>query len=560
MTIRLSLPTVRLLGALPLLWTIASLSPGQSPILLEDVTEETGIGFEHYDGSCGRYYIVENVSAGLALFDYDRDGDVDIYLLSGAPLPGDDTDVRPGNALYRNEGGWRFTDVTAQAGVGDTGYGLGVASGDYDNDGHLDLYLNNCGPNVLYHNNGDGTFSNVTARAGVANGNKVGAGTAFLDIDGDGDLDLYVGNYVLLDFEEHELIRSHGQPWYPGPWIYEPEPDTLYRNNGNGTFADVSIESGIGAHAGTSMGMVCADYDRDRDTDVFVCNDVKSNFLFENDGQGNFQEVGLFAGVAYNLDGRPNGNMGVDCGDYDNDGLLDFLTTDFQNESAVLYQNLGDGFLEDVTLKSGAGNGTLPHVTWGVGLVDFNNDGHRDAFMACGHLQDKVELVDQSMSYHARNVLLANLGNGRFVNVSDESGNGLDVRLSSRGAGFDDLDEDGDIDVVVLNSRREPTILRNDSPNQGRWLQVRLRGTTDNRDGVGTQVTVTAGSLVQTAEVHGGRGYQSHYGICLHFGLGSHEEIDKIEVRWLGGQTDVALNVAANQLVTIAQGQGLLQE
>ncbi len=557
MTIRFSLPWF---NPLVLCMIAIAVSYGQSPIVLEDVTDETEIGFEHYDGSSGRYYIVENVSAGLALFDYDRDGDIDIYFLSGAPLPGANTDFHPGNVLYRNEGNWKFADVTDIAGVGDTGYGLGVASGDYDNDGHLDLYVNNCGPNVLYHNNGDGTFSDVTARAGVSNGNRIGAGTAFLDMDGDGDLDLYVGNYVQLRFEDHVLIRSHGQPWYPGPWIYEPEPDTLYRNDGNGTFTDVSSESGIAAHAGTSMGLVCADYDHDRDTDIFVCNDVKSNFLFENDGNGYFEEVGLFAGVAYSVDGRPDGNMGVDCADYDNDGLLDFLTTNFQNESAVLYRNLGDGFHEDATLKSGAGNGTLPHVTWGVGLVDFNNDGHRDAFIACGHLQDKVELVDQSTSYHARNILLMNLGNGHFANVSDESGNGLRVKLSSRGAGFDDLDGDGDIDVVVLNSRREPTILRNDSPNECRWLQVRLRGITDNRDGVGTQVIVTTGSLVQTAEVHGGRGYQSHYGTRLHFGLGPHEKIDRIEVRWLGGQTDVALNVATNQLVTIVQGEGILQE
>jgi len=497
---------------------------------------------------------METVSAGLALFDYDGDGDVDIYFLNGAPLLGMKVDVPPRNALYRNEGGWRFTDVTDQAGVGDTGYGLGVAVGDYDNDGDADAYLNNYGPNVLYRNNGDGTFTDATNEAGVGNGHKVGAGASFLDIDKDGDLDLYVANYLKFSYPAHVSVTTKGVPVYAGPSVYPPVPDTLYRNNGDGTFTDVSAESGVGAHAGWGMGMVCGDYDNDGDTDVFIGNDVAENFLFENDGTGKFEEIGLMAGAAYDFSGNGQGSMGVDCGDYDNDGRLDFYVTSYQRQMATLYRNLGDGFFEDVTHATGAGAGTLPYVTWGNSFVDFDNDGHRDIFIACGHLQDTVELYDDTSAYHVRNVLLRNTGKGKFVNVSDESGDGMLPKLSSRGAGFDDLDNDGDIDVVVLNSRREPTILRNDTACGNHWIQIRLRGVKTNRDGVGAHVKVVAGDLTQIDEVHSGRGYQSHYGTRLHFGLGNRDHVDRIEVRWIGGGTDVAENVGVDRLVELTEG------
>lgn len=530
-------------------------STAKSTILLRNVTAETGITFVHTDGSSGEHYIVETVTAGLALFDYDDDGDVDIYFLNGSPLRG--TQVNgppPRNALYRNDGAWRFTDVTEQAGVGDREFGLGVAVADYDNDGDPDIYVNNYGPNVLYQNNGDGTFSNVTEEAGVQDGHKVGAGASFLDMDGDGDLDLYVANYIKFTYGAHVASTTNGFPDYAGPFQYTAETDTLFRNNGDGTFADVSIESGVGTHAGTGMGMVCADYDRDGDTDVFVQNDVAGNFLFENDGAGHFDEVGLMAGVAYDHLGRDLGSMGSDCGDYDNDGWLDFFMTSYQEELPVLYRNLGDGSFEDVTLRSGAGAGALAYVTWGTGLVDFDNDGDRDLFVACGHLQDKIESYDDTTAYHVRNVLLMNTGEGRFENISEECGDGMSVRLSSRGAGFDDLDNDGDIDVVIVNSRREPTVLRSDAVVDAHWIGIRLCGVDSNRDGVGTQVKVTAGDLTQVQEVHSGRGYQSHWGSQLHFGLGTHDSIDRIEIRWIGGGMDVLENIGVDQVLTIAEG------
>ena len=525
-----------------------------SPIQLQDVTQKSGIHFVHTDGSSGKRYIVETVASGLATFDYNGDGKIDIYFLNGRPLPG--STVREArNALYRNDGNWKFTDVTEQAGVGGTGYALGVCIGDYNNDGFPDIYINNFGPNVLYRNNGDGTFTDVTASAGVANGDRVGAGACFLDIDKDGKLDLFVANYVDFSFAKHQTRFLNGHPAYVGPMMYGPMPATLFRNNGNGTFTDVSRESGITAHPGTGMGMVCADYDDDGDTDIIVGNDAMANFVWRNDGAGHFEEVGLLAGLAYDANGIGLGTMGVECADYDNDGRLDFFMTSYMKQWAILYHNLGKGMFEDVTHRTGAGAGTFNQVTWGTGLIDFDNDGDRDLFITCGHLQDNVELWDDTTSYEARNLLLENTGRGKFRDISSISGDGLALKRSGRGAVFDDLDNDGKIDVAILNSRRGPTLLRNVSLNNNHWITIRLRGTKSNRDGIGAQIKVVAGNLTQIDEVHSGRSYQSHYGMWPHFGLGQRNKIDRIEVRWIGGKVDVMQNVAADQIITVTEGQ-----
>jgi len=526
-----------------------------SPIQLKDVTRQTGITFVHTDGSAGRRYIVESVCAGLATFDYNGDGKIDILFLNGVPLPGSPTTTPSSrNALYRNDGGWKFTDVTQGAGLGDTNYHLGVCVGDYNNDGYPDIYLNNFGPNLLYRNNGDGTFTDVTQAAGVANGNKVGAGACFLDIDADGDLDLFVAAYCDFTFAKHQTRHVNGHPAYVGPMIYGPVLATLFRNNGDGTFTDISRESGIAAREGTGMGVVCADYDDDGDTDIIVGNDAMANFVWRNDGHGHFEEVGLLTGLAYDRNGVGLGTMGVECGDYNNDGRLDFHMTSYQKQWAILYRNAGKGLFEDVTHTTSAGAGTFNQVTWGTGLVDFDNDGNRDLFIACGHLQDTVDLWDDTTSYEARNLLLENTGQGKFLDVSARSGDGLVVKRSSRGAVFDDLDNDGRIDVVILNSRREPTLLRNDSSTTNHWIQVQLRGTRSNRDGVGARVTVRAGDLTLIDEVHSGRGYQSNYGMHPHFGLGHRTRIDRIEVRWIGGGTDVVEGVEVDRLLHITEG------
>lgn len=378
-----------------------------------------------------------------------------------------------------------------------------------------------------------------------------------MDIDADGNLDLYVANYVKFDFSSHPVRTAEGHRIYPGPMDFLPEGDLLFKNNGDGTFEDVSQQSGIAACAGTGMGMVCADIDRDGDTDIFVLNDVAGNFIFVNDGKGHFEEMGLWLGGAYSGEGRALGSMGVDCADVNQDGWLDFYATSFARESAVLYQNLGDGRLADVTASSGAGAGTFQHVTWGVAFVDLDNDGDRDLFVACGHLYDNVELFDPTGAYRAANVVLENLGGGRFRNVSHEVGDGLHPVKSSRGVAADDLDNDGRVDVIVLNSREEPTVIANRSQGVGPyWLQIQLIGVESNRDGVGSWVGVQAGELEQWSEVHSGRGYQSHFGSRLHFGLGNHSRVTRIEVRWHGRDTQVLENVPANGLIVIVEGRG----
>ncbi len=549
-------------------------------IRLTDVTAESGIAFRHTDGGSGQHYIVEFMGAGLALFDYNGDGLEDIYFLNGAPLKGTVLDFVPNNALYRNNGDGSFTDVSEPAGVADTGYGLGVTAGDYDNDGDQDLYLNNFGPNVLYRNNGDGSFTDVTEAAGVGC-DTFGAGASFLDIEGDGDLDLYVANYVDFSYEKNVSGMLSRYGFYSGPQDYSPVADQLFRNNGDGTFSDVSDASGIGAVAGTGMGMICFDYESDGDTDVFVCNDNMPNFLFQNDGRGQFTEVALLAGVAYDVSGDANGSMGVDCGDVDNDGLLDLFMTDYQAEMPVLYRNLGDGLFEDATRRTGAGHSAFPYVNWGTGLIDFENDGDRDIFIANGHLIDNIEQIDPRATYRVRNILMMNSGSGSFVDATEKAGSGMAVVECSKGAAFGDLDNDGDIDAVILNANALPTVLRNDSEVHNHWLQIRLQGagtcpkTADgdahrqklletpqglqpaprktNRDGVGSCVKVVAGDLVQIAEVHSGRGYQSHFGTRLHFGLGLHDRIDRVEIRWHSGQVDTHTGLAVDRLFTFVE-------
>jgi len=549
---------------------LARASEAQSPIQLRDVTRETGITFVHTDGGSGQRYIVETVASGLAVFDYDNDGDADIYFLSGAKLGTNDVTLQsvaaaalPRNALWRNEGNWKFTDVTERSGLGDTNYSVGVATADYDNDGDQDVYVSNFGPNKLYRNNGDGTFSDVTKTAGVEDGNKkIGAGVAFLDIDNDGDLDLFAAHYVNFSYENHRTVRFNGHPAYAGPLDYRPTPFSLFRNNGDGTFADVSAESGVGKYKGAGMGVVCFDADSDGDTDIFVANDKTGNSLLLNDGKGKFTENAGLAGVAYDLAGRAQGSMGVECADVDNDGLLDLFITTYQQELATLFRNAGKGQFDDMTAQSRAGEGTLRYVKWGVGVVDFDNDGHRDVFIACGHLHDNVHLFDNTTFYECPSVVLRNTGAdasgaasrpARFVNVSDKAGDGPLVKRSARGAAFDDLDNDGDVDVVILNSRREPTILRNDSA-RGNWLGVRLAGTRSNRDGIGAWVKVVAGDLTLVDEVHSGRGYQSDYGRRLHFGLGKREKIDRVEVRWPSGGTNVVAAPGGNRWLTVREG------
>lgn len=552
-----------LLGSFASYWlfVLACGAEPRSPIQLSDITKETGITFVHTDGSSGNRYIVETVASGLATFDYNNDGRIDILFLNGASLPGAPSQAsRSRNALYRNEGGWRFTDVTDAAGIGDGAYHLGVCVGDYDNDGDLDIFLNNFGPNILYRNNGNETFTNVTQAAGLAGDTHVGAGASFLDIEGDGDLDLFVANYVDFTFEAHHIGHMNGLPAYVGPLNYPSTSNVLFRNNGDETFTDISKEAGIAMLKGAGMGVIAADFDNDRDSDLIVGNDLRPDFVLRNDGAGKFKEVGALLGVAYDSFGNVLGSMGIECADWNHDGWLDLYVTPYQRQLAPLFQNQKGKYFEDVTRRTGAASGTYSQVKWGVGMVDLDNDTHRDIFVACGHLIDNVDQFDTSTSYSERNVLLRNTGDGKFVDVSNQSGDGLLPKLSSRGAAFDDLDNDGDLDVVVLNSRSAPTILRNDTKKTNHWLQIQLQGKKSNRDGVGARVTVRSGDLEQIDEVHSGRSYQSDFGKRLQFGLGSRRLVEEIRVQWIGGGVDLVRNVPVDRLIKIVEQRGLVTD
>jgi len=528
-----------------------------SPIQFKDVTVETGITFIHTDGSEGKKrFIVESVASGIATFDYDLDGKTDILFLNGSSLPGSRGGTHEArNALYQNQGDWKFSDRTTNAGLNDTSYHLGVCVGDYNNDGFPDVFLSNFGPDILYRNNGDGTFTDVTLTAGVGNGNQVGAGASFLDIDADGHLDLFIANYCDFSIKEHKPRQINGHPAYAGPMVYGPVPDTLYRNNGDGTFTDFSHKSGIASVAGTGMGVVSSDYDHDGDIDIIVGNDAMANFVWQNDGKGKFKEVGLFSGLAYDSNGIGLGTMGVDGADYNNDGKMDFYMTSYQKQWGILYQNEGAGFFMDATRITGAGASTYNEVTWGLGLEDFDNDGFRDLYVACGHLQDNIRHWDDTVHFEARNILLRNIDGKKFVDISSKSGTGMHAKLSSRGAAFDDLDNDGDIDVVVLNTREAPTILRNDSSHSNHWVRIQLEGTQSNREAIGARIEVIAGELKLMDEVRSGRGYQSHYGTLSHFGLGKEKKIDQVEIWWPNGKKQTFKNIPVDRVIKFTEGR-----
>jgi enediyne biosynthesis protein E4 len=535
-----------------------------APISFRDATESSGVRFVHTDGSSGRRYVVETVTCGLGLIDYDADGFLDLLFLTGGPLPGArPADPIPTNALYRNNGDGTFTDVTAASGVGIPGYALGCAVADYDNDGWEDIFITNYGPHRMLRNNGDGTFTDVTVTAGLAGAsfgaNCVGAGAAFLDYNRDGHLDLFVGNYLEFDRARAEPCWQANVPVYCSPRVYPAVANRLYHNNGDGTFRNVSESAGISQHLGYAMGLVCSDFDGDGWTDVFVGNDVMENFLFRNRGDGTFEEIGLVSGSAYDQYGDPQGTMGANAGDYDGDGWFDLVVTDYQNQVTTLYRNLGlrggPPRFQDVTVETGAGAGSRPLVTWGCGFVDFDNDGVRELFTAAGHLQDSVERYDTGTTYKQRNLLFTQRG-GRFIDITAQSGEAMQVVESSRGSVFGDLNNDGKMDVVVLNARARPTVMINDSPVRNRWVLLKLVGTRSNRSAVGAVVRVTAGGRTQVDEVRAGRGYQSAEDLRLHFGLGTATVIDRIEIRWPSGLQEFHHIVAPNRIIRLVEGEG----
>ncbi len=539
------------------LWSTMLLSTrAAAPIHFRNVTASAGIHFIHTDGSSGRHYIVETVASGLGLIDYDNDGFPDILFLNGAPLPGTPPTVpAPMSALYHNNRDGTFTDVTASSGLKIPDYALGCVVADFDNDGHEDIFITCYGGQRLFHNNGDGTFTDVTARAGLADASLqhwIGAGCAFLDYDRDGFLDLFVTYYLDFDASRNKPSMRAGIPNYIGPGNYPGLPSRLYHNNGDGTFTDVSVRAGIAGHIGYGMGVVSADFDGDGWPDIYVGNDVMENFLFHNKRDGTFEEIGVASGAGYDGYGEPQGTMGVNVGDYDGDGLLDILVTKYQDQPNTLYRNLGHLQFRDVTAQTGAGLNSRHLVTWGCGLVDFDNDGVPELFTAAGHLQDTVEQYDRSTTYKQRSLLLQQRA-GRFVDVTEESGALGEMVESSRGSVFGDLNNDGKIDLVILNSRGRPAILLNDTATSNHWALVKLTGTRSNRSGVGARVSVTAGGRTWVDEVRAGRGYQSAEDLRLHFGLGANSTIDRVQVNWPSGVTNVWNGLPADRVIHLKE-------
>ncbi len=511
-----------------------------------DVTAALGIKFRDVNGESGKKYFIEPLGRGVALFDYDNDGDLDIYFVNGYDLPGTTSPIPPKNMLYRNDNG-KYVDVTADAFVGDTGYGLGCCVGDYNNDGFVDLYVTNYGKNVLYQNNGDGRFTDVTEKAGVG-GDRLSSGCAFLDYDADGHLDLYVVNYVQFDTETNPECTRQGVPVYCTPEALEGEADRLYRNNGDSTFTDVTRKAGITAPPGKGLGVVCGDVDNDGDIDIFVANDTTPNLLYLNNGDGTFTEDALFAGVALSEEGRAYSGMGANLGDFDNDGFLDIVITNFQDQVNSIYQNAKNGFFNDVSFATGIGEKSLPYLAWGVDFVDFDNDGWLDLFVANGHLDDNIVEIDPVGTYKQVNQIF---WNNRGTTFKEEK-----VALPpkvSRGAAFGDIDNDGDVDIVVANLKDTPTVLQNAGGNTRNWLSIKLVGTHCVRDAIGARVTVVAGKLTQMREVKSGSGYLSQNDMRLHFGLGNIKQVDSVTVRWLCGHVETFKDIRTNQVFVIEE-------
>lgn len=521
--------------------------------------EEAGIRFRHTDGSSGKYYIVETLASGVILFDFDLDGDLDVYFLNGRPLPptpaGSSSVL---NALYRNDGTGKFTDVTGELGVPGTGPGSGGAAGDYDGDGDLDLYVCQYGPNVFYRNEGKEAgyrFTDVTAASG-ADDPRFSAGACFFDVDRDGDLDLYITNYSKEDFRPGVPCTMNGVPRYCPPGTYDAEGDSLFLNRGNGTFEDITGRSGVAAvPPGRGMGVIATDYDRDGRMDLFVANDTTENNLLHNLGDGRFEDVALQSGVALSANGDELGNMGVDVADFNRDGRLDIIVSTFQKQLDALYRSEGNGFYSDVAMAQGLGETCLPMVSWGVKFFDFDHDAWLDLFIANGHLEDHIHEYDHSSTYLQQNQLFRNTGGGVFKEVSGQAGAAFEERFSSRGAAFGDLDGDGDVDIVVSNSRDRPSVLFNEGGNKRSWILLQLEGRR-NRFGVGALVKVTAGGVTQMAEVHSGSSYVSQNDLRLHFGLADAEAVEKVEVEWPEGLRETFESLPARRVHRIVEGTG----
>ena len=515
-----------------------------------------------YGGEHTNRYLLETTGCGAAAFDYDGDGWLDIFLVNGATLAGFPKGTEPTSHLYRNRRDGTFEDVTRKAGLALVGWGQGACAGDYDNDGHEDLFVTFWGANRLFRNRGDGSFEETTAIAGLEVGRaRWGSGCAFLDYDRDGRLDLFAGNYIDLDLSttpgpESGLCRYKGVPVACGPPGLPGGRNLLYRNQGNGRFSDVSVASGITRASGTyALGVSTLDFDDDGWIDLYVANDSNPSALYLNNRDGTFTDVAVKAGCAYSQDGKPQAGMGVAVGDYNRDGRMDIFKTNFAGDTSTLYVNSGTVFCDDRTFSAGLGRNTR-WLGWGVSFLDLDLDGWLDLFLVNGHVYPEVEQLKSEAGYQQPKVVYRNRGDGRFDDVSERLGKPITIPKAGRGAAFADFDNDGDVDVVVNNVHDTPNLYRVDVTPRRSWLAVRLIGVQSNHSAIGARVRVTASGVTQVQEVRGGGSYYSQNDLRPYFGLGDAKKVDRVEVRWPNGREEIWTDVAVNRMVTLTEGTG----